>query len=123
MFGAPAADRPRSSEDVIAQAKSPPPTAKPDDPGAAIYATACAGCHETNRPLPYGGVDLALSTVISASDPRNAANIVLSGIRPVEGERSPIMPAFADSMNDRQISSFLNFLRARFSRAAGMDQR
>jgi mono/diheme cytochrome c family protein len=72
-------------------------------------------CHETERPLPYGGVNLGLSTALSASDPRNAANIILSGIRPVEGERSPIMPGFASSMSDAQIASLLNYLRARFS--------
>ena len=68
--------------------------------GASIYAAACATCHETDRPLPYGGINLGLSTALSAPDPRNAANIILSGIRPVEGERSPIMPGFASSMTD-----------------------
>ncbi len=67
-----------------------------------------------SRPLPYGGVNLALSTALSSPDARNAANIVLSGVRPVEGERSPIMPGFAASMNDAQISALLNYLRARF---------
>ncbi|HTF74902.1 MAG TPA: c-type cytochrome, partial [Bradyrhizobium sp.] len=74
----------------------------------------CATCHETGRTLPYGGVNLALSTAIAGPDPRNVANIVLSGVRPVEGERSPIMPGFAASMNDGQISALLNYLRARF---------
>jgi mono/diheme cytochrome c family protein len=83
--------------------------------GASIYAAACAPCHDTERPLPYGGVNLGLSTAISAPDPRNATNIVLSGIRPVEGERSPIMPDFASSMTDPQVSALLNYLRARFS--------
>ena len=76
---------------------------------------ACASCHESGRPLPYGGINLALSTAISSPDPRNLANIVLSGVRAVEGERSPIMPGFAASMNDEQASALLNYLRARFS--------
>ena len=84
--------------------KSPAAQAPQSNPaGAAIYAAACASCHESGRPLPYGGIDLALSTAISSPDPRNAANIVLSGVRPVEGERSPIMPGFAASMNDEQM--------------------
>ena len=33
----------------------------------------------------------------------------------VEGERSPIMPGFAASMNDAQVAALLNYLRARFS--------
>src|SRR6201999_3930041 len=85
-----------------------------NEAGASIYAAACATCHETGRPLPYGGVNLGLSTAISGPDARNAANIVLSGVRPVEGERSPIMPGFAASMDDEQISALLNYLRTRF---------
>jgi mono/diheme cytochrome c family protein len=83
--------------------------------GASIYAAACASCHESDRKLPYGGVNLGLSTAISASEPRNAINVILSGVRPVEGERSPIMPGFAGSMTDEQISELLNYLRTRFS--------
>jgi mono/diheme cytochrome c family protein len=83
--------------------------------GAAIYAAACATCHETGRALPYGGVNLRLSTALSSPDPRNAVNIILSGIRPVEGERSPIMPGFDATMNDDQIVSLLQYLRAQFS--------
>jgi mono/diheme cytochrome c family protein len=88
----------------------------PADPGAAIYAAACAGCHESPRPLPYGGLDLARSTALSASDPRNLANIVIAGVQPVAGERSPIMPRFGNSMDDGQIASLLTYLRARFGK-------
>jgi mono/diheme cytochrome c family protein len=118
QFGAPTPDRKRRADEVLTQAKSPatpPPGANAT--GASIYAAACAGCHETDRPLPYGGVNLGLSTAISSPDARNAVNIVLSGVRPVEGERSPIMPGFAAGMNDEQISALLNYLRARFSNA------
>jgi mono/diheme cytochrome c family protein len=115
VFGAPP-DRKRGADEVLAQVKSSTVQASTTSAaGAAIYAAACATCHETGRPLPYGGVNLGLSTAISSPDPRNAANTVLAGVRPVEGERSPIMPGFADSMNDGQIAALLDFLRARFS--------
>jgi len=114
MFGYPTPDRKRRSEEVLAQLNSTP-VATTQATGAAIYAAACASCHETNRPPPYGGVNLALSTAFSAPDARNAANIILSGIRPVAGERSPIMPAFAASMSDAQIAALLDYLRVRFS--------
>jgi mono/diheme cytochrome c family protein len=116
VFGAPTPDQKRRGQEVLAEVKSPAvQPSKTNADGAAIYAAACASCHETNRPLPYGGVNLALSTAISGPDARNAANIVLSGVRPLEGERSPIMPEFASSMNDSQISALLNYLRSRFS--------
>jgi mono/diheme cytochrome c family protein len=116
VFGVPPPDRKPRRDEVLARVNSTSVQAsKADATGAAIYAAACATCHETGRPLPYGGVNLALSTAISSPDARNLANIVLSGVRPVEGERSPIMPGFATSMNDEQISALLNYLRARFS--------
>jgi mono/diheme cytochrome c family protein len=115
MSGAPTPDRKRQGEAALAQAKSPSTQAsQANATGASIYAAACASCHESGRPLPYGGVNLGLSTAISSPDPRNLANIVLSGVRPVEGERSPIMPGFAAGMTDAQIAALLNYLRARF---------
>jgi len=116
VFGAPTPDRKRQGEAALAQAKSAAkPASQADAAGASIYAAACATCHESGRPPPYGGINLGLSTAIAGPDPRNLANIVLSGVRPVEGERSPIMPGFAASMSDAQIVALLNFLRARFS--------
>ena len=115
VFGAPTPERLRHGEEVLAQLKAPAaPAPQADAVGAAIYQAACASCHETGRPLPFGGVNLALSTALSGPDPRNAVNIVLSGVRPVEGERSPIMPGFAASMSDAQVAALLKYLRARF---------
>jgi mono/diheme cytochrome c family protein len=90
-------------------------SAPADGSGASIYQAACATCHETDRPLPYSGINLRLSTALSAPDPRNAVNVILGGIRPVSGERSPIMPGFANSMTDDQIAALLTYLRGRFS--------
>jgi mono/diheme cytochrome c family protein len=114
-FGAPSADRKRQGEAAIAKAKAAPAQDGANMPGAAIYAAACAGCHDSGRPPPYGGVSLGLSTAIAGPDPRNFANIVLAGVRPVEGERSPIMPGFAESMSDAQIAALATYLRSRFS--------
>jgi mono/diheme cytochrome c family protein len=119
VFGAPTLDRKRQGEAALAQAKSAPAAPlQANAAGASIYVAACATCHESGRPPPYGGINLGLSTAVASPDPRNLANIVLSGVRPVEGERSPIMPGFAASMNDAQIAALLNFLRARFSHQA-----
>jgi mono/diheme cytochrome c family protein len=115
VFGAPSPVRKLQGETVLAQAKSAT-ASPPDSGGAKIYAGACAGCHESSRPPPYGGIHLGLSTAINANEPRNLANIVLSGVAPIEGERSPIMPGFAAVMNDREAAALLGYLRSRFSR-------
>jgi mono/diheme cytochrome c family protein len=117
VLGSPAPGRDRAT--VVAQAKPAADKAAQTDPqGAAIYAATCAPCHESGRPPPYGGIKLSLSTAINAPDPRNLANIVLTGVRPVEGERSPIMPGFASSMTDTQVAALMNYLRARFTSRA-----
>jgi mono/diheme cytochrome c family protein len=116
VFGSPTPDRIGEANATRAQIKSPSVQSTPADaPGAPIYQAACATCHEFDRPLPYSGINLRLSTALSAPDPRNAANIILSGIRPVGGEHGPIMPGFANSMTDEQIAALLNYLRGRFS--------
>lgn len=112
VFGPPAPDRVRRPQAASSQRE---PLSGDHAPGASIYMAACAPCHENGRAVPYGGIDLGLSTAISSPEPRNLANIVLSGVAPVEGERSPIMPGFAESMNDGQIAALLSYLRARFS--------
>jgi mono/diheme cytochrome c family protein len=121
VFGAPSTDHKRRGDEALARAKTPatqpsaPTGPVADATGAAIYASACATCHEAGRPLPYGGVNLGLSTAINGPDARNATNTILSGLRPVQGERSPIMPPFAASMSDDQLVSLLKYLRSRFS--------
>jgi mono/diheme cytochrome c family protein len=123
VFGAPSEDRKRRGDEVLARAKhleneapaAQQPSTGADATGAAIYRAACATCHETSRTPPYGGVSLHLSSSINGTDARNAANVILNGIRPVPGERSPIMPPFAASMNDTQMVALLTYLRSRFS--------
>lgn len=112
VFGVPTPEQKRRGEEALAGSKRAAPQ---DDgnSGAQIFAAACATCHATDRAPPFGGINLALSTALTGPDARNAANIILSGIRPTAGERSPIMPGFADSMSDRQIVAVLDYLRTR----------
>ena len=89
---------------------------RPDaDVGAMIYASACATCHEGGRPLPFGGIDLALSTAPQGPNPHNLVNVVITGIPAAAGERGPIMPGFAGVLTDEQLAELIRYVRSRFS--------
>jgi mono/diheme cytochrome c family protein len=116
VFGPPTEERKLRGDEVLARASSSQaqPANGGTTTGAQLYVAACAPCHATDRAPPFGGINLALSTALTSPDARNAANIVLSGIRPTADERSPIMPGFAESMSDDQIAALLDYLRTRF---------
>ena len=96
---------------------SPPPLTDADagNPGARIYTSACANCHESGRPLPFGGINLALSTAMHGPTPHNVVNVTLYGLPSRPGEPSPIMPGFRGSLTDAQLEALLVYLRGRFS--------
>jgi mono/diheme cytochrome c family protein len=84
--------------------------------GAAIYAGACAGCHDGSRPLPFGGIRLELSSAVTDGRPTNLINIVLEGLHPPEGAAGAIMPGFAGALSDHQLDSLLAYVRANYGR-------
>lgn len=86
-----------------------------DDKGAVLYASACASCHDAGRPVPYGGINLALSTTVSANDARNALRVILGGVPAASGARGPIMPAFSDTLTDEQVIALTQYIRTRFA--------
>jgi mono/diheme cytochrome c family protein len=90
------------------------PAASSSDPGAAIYASACAICHDSGRPVPFGGISLVFSTVISADSPRNLINILLGGVPAADGVRGPVMPGFSATLNDDQIAALAGYLRQQY---------
>jgi mono/diheme cytochrome c family protein len=93
------------------------PDAGDDTPGAAVYASACATCHESGRPPPFGGLDFRLSTAVNAPNPQNIINVTLFGLPPADGEASAVMPGFANILSDRQVAELLAYMRDRFSDA------
>lgn len=82
--------------------------------GAAIYAGACADCHDGARALPYGGIKLPLSTAVTAKSATNLINLVLDGLHPPAGSAGAIMPGFASALTDGQLESLLAFIRSNF---------
>lgn len=80
-------------------------------PGAELYASACASCHEAGRALPLGGVSLALSSAVAGETPENLVNLILNGIPAANGAAGPIMPGFGGAMTDAQIVALARHLR------------
>jgi mono/diheme cytochrome c family protein len=129
IAGEPSAERQRAARALIERVRAERPGSEPaaaeaqtvgmagnaDDTGARIYQAACAVCHDSARPPPFGGIDLALSTGPSGPNARNVINVVLWGLPPAEGERSPIMPGFANALTDQELAALLAYLRSRYS--------
>ena len=85
--------------------------------GAALYAGACASCHEAGRALPYGGLALALSTALHAPDPTNLVVVTLHGLAAPVGAGGPIMPGFAGVLDDDDLAALLSYLRGDIAKA------
>ncbi|WP_237476505.1 cytochrome c [Lichenibacterium dinghuense] len=85
--------------------------------GAALYAGACASCHASGRPLPYGGLDLALSSALRAPDPSNVVTVTLHGLAAPPGAPGSIMPGFDGALDDADLVALLRYLRADVARA------
>lgn len=86
------------------------------DEGAAIYETACLGCHDGRRELPFGGLPLALSIGVHGESPRNLVNVILHGLPPAQGgETTTLMPGYAGAMSDAQVEALARWLRASFT--------
>lgn len=93
-----------------------PANEHPGNAGATLFAGACVNCHAGGPSLvPPRGIDLALSSAVSAPDPRNAILIILHGIHPDEGQRGPLMPPFDHAFTDGQVAALLGYVRESYS--------
>jgi mono/diheme cytochrome c family protein len=114
----PSADSGLRSKALLAEISKETSPAKPntgEELGATIFAGACAACHLGSTAVaPPRGIDLALSTVLSANGPRDAIFIVLDGIRSPDGQPGPWMPRFDGAFTDAQLAAVLNYLRAHY---------
>jgi mono/diheme cytochrome c family protein len=90
-------------------------TATPSGRGAVIYQAACATCHDGSRPQPFGGIDFHLSSAVNAPGSQNVINTVLFGLPAASGRQSAIMPGFAATLRDDQVTDLLAYLREAFA--------
>jgi mono/diheme cytochrome c family protein len=86
-----------------------------DARGKAVYAGACAGCHDwtgVSPVIPYA----TLTGVRSVNDPTaiNVVQVILSGAHRRASESQATMPAFGGAYSDAEIASLANYVTARF---------
>jgi mono/diheme cytochrome c family protein len=86
-----------------------------DSRGKAVYAGACAGCHDwtgVSPVLPYA----TLTGARSVNDPAaiNVVQVILSGAHRHASDSGATMPAFGGAYSDAEIASLANYVTARF---------
>jgi mono/diheme cytochrome c family protein len=86
-------------------------TAVASGEAAAIYAGACANCHDGQGDVgPSKALPLRLSAALKLPGPSNAVRVILRGIQHTPGG-GPYMPSFGDLLSDAQIASLADHLR------------
>jgi mono/diheme cytochrome c family protein len=85
------------------------------DRGATIYATACSSCHDAGRPPPFGGIDFRQSTAVHADNPQNIINLTLYGLPAAEARTFGMMPGFAGTLSEEDMTALLNYLRSTYA--------
>jgi|HubBroStandDraft_1064217.scaffolds.fasta_scaffold00282_23 mono/diheme cytochrome c family protein len=86
-----------------------------DARGKAVYAGACAACHDwsgVSPVLPYA----TLTGARSVNDPSaiNVAQVILTGAHRQAPDAGTSMPAFGGAYSDEEIASLVNYVTARF---------
>ncbi len=84
--------------------------------GARLYQGACAVCHEVGGPALFGSrPSLSLNSNLHSAVPDNLIQVILYGIAAPASSNLGYMPAFKDSMTDRQIAELVAWLRRQFA--------
>ncbi|MCU0070243.1 c-type cytochrome [Pseudomonas koreensis] len=100
---------------VMAETRNSTASAEPSDQtsGALLFASACAGCHGQGAPMREidGRPSLEQTSALQASSSRNFLKTVLEGIPATPGLPGPVMPPFAASLDNAQLSALATWLR------------
>ena len=82
------------------------------DPDADLYASACLSCHYNSGTVPLSArPELALNSALTLSEPTNFLQAVLNGISSTDGAPGLVMPAYASSLNDAEVTRLAAYLR------------
>jgi mono/diheme cytochrome c family protein len=98
-----------------AAARSEGLTANADSRGKAVYAGACAGCHDWTGVSPVNP-DATFQGATSLHDPtaNNIVQVILSGAHRRAADPGAAMPAFGSAYSDAEIASLANYVTAQF---------
>ena len=84
--------------------------------GARIYQGACAVCHEVGGPALFGSrPSLSLNSNVHSDIPDNLIQVILHGIAAPVSPDLGYMPAFRDSLSDRQLAELVGYIRRQFA--------
>lgn len=82
----------------------------------AIYAGACASCHNDRNDVgPSKAISLSLSSAVRQSGSGNVVRVLLHGIQPQPGAVGAYMPGFGGMLTDQQIASVVEYVRVRYT--------
>src|SRR6202008_675285 len=85
-------------------------------PGARLYQGACAVCHEGGGPALFGSrPSLSLNSNVHSDPPDNLIQVILHGIAAPVSPALGYMPAFRDSLSDRQLAELVGYIRRQFA--------
>ncbi len=114
-FNDTAVDRP-SQQALATQLETSTRTLTAASAGARLYQGACAVCHEVGgAPLFGSRPSLALNSNLHSALPDNLIQIILHGIASPASSDLGYMPAFKDSLSDRQVAELAAYLRGQFA--------
>ncbi len=81
--------------------------------GASIYIAACASCHtNSNGQANVARPELGFSSTLLAPTPDNLVHVILDGIGRHEGMPDSMMPGFAASLSNDDITQLAAYLRS-----------
>lgn len=102
-----------AADAAILQQRSQDAAARLTGTGADLFAGACAVCHQAGQGAALFGekVSLALNTNLHGPRPDNLVQVLMHGVATPASSQLGAMPAFADSLSDRQMTTLVDYLR------------
>jgi len=115
-FASQMANAPAARQDMIEPLDRQAVAQRMHPEAAALFAGACAVCHEPGAPMMLlGRPSLAWGTPLHGDNSHDTVRIIMEGLASPAGPAGPTMPAFADMLDDRQIGQLTAYLRTRFT--------